>query len=101
MDLALPEPPCQASLYRYCFATKDEPSRLLFANPIGPGRSNLRVRLSLDEGKTWPHGKLISIGSAAYFCLARLVDKRVGIVYERDNYRRISFPAFSVDWLER
>lgn len=101
MDLALPEPPCQASLYRYSFDTKDETSRLLFANPIGPGRSNLRVRLSLDEGRTWPHGKLISIGSTAYSCMARLPGGQVGIIYERDNYQRISFSAFPVDWLEQ
>lgn len=100
MDMALPEPPCQASLYRYSFATKDEPSRLLFANPIGPGRSNLRVRLSLDEGRTWPHGKLISMGSAAYSCMARLPGNRVGIIYERENYQRISFSAFSISSLE-
>lgn len=101
MDRALPEPPCQASLYRYSFAGAGEPSRLLFANPIGPGRSNLRVRLSLDEGRTWPHGKLISAGSAAYSCMARLPDNHVGIVYERDNYRRISFSTFPVDQMER
>ncbi|MDP6468801.1 MAG: sialidase family protein [Pirellulaceae bacterium] len=101
MDKALPEPPCQASLYRYSFAAKDEPSRLLFANPIGPGRSNLRVRLSLDEGRTWPHGKLISVGSTAYSCMARLPDDRVGIIYERANYQRISLSTFPVDSLER
>jgi len=98
---ALPEPPCQASLYRYSFATNDEPSRLLFANPIGPGRANLRVRMSLDEGRTWPHGKLIAIGSTAYSCIARLADNQVGIIYERSNYQRISFSAVPVDWLSR
>lgn len=100
MDPALPEPPCQASLYRYSFATKDEPSRLLFANPIGPGRSNLRVRLSLDEGRTWPHGRLISVGSAAYSCMARLPNDRLGIIYERGNYQRISFSAITLDSLQ-
>lgn len=100
MDLALPEPPCQASLYRYSFAGNDDKSRMLFANPIGPGRSNLRVRLSLDEGRTWPHGKLIAIGSAAYSCMARLPNDRVGIIYERHNYQRISFSEFPVDSLE-
>jgi sialidase-1 len=99
MDAALPEPPCQASLYRYSFATNGEPSRLLFANPIGPGRANLLVRLSLDEGRTWPHGKLIAIGSTAYSCMARLPGDHVGIIYEHSNYQRISFSTFPVDWL--
>lgn len=99
MDRALPEPPCQAGLYRFSFRTDDEPSRLLFSNPIGPGRANLRVRMSLDEGRTWPHGKLICIGSTAYSCMARLPEDRVGIIYERNNYRQISFSAFPVNWL--
>ncbi len=99
MDPALPEPPCQASLYRYSFAENGEPSRILFANPAGRGRSNLRVRMSLDEGRTWPVSKLVASGSAAYSCMARLADGRVGIVYERNNYGQISFAAFSLDWL--
>lgn len=101
MDPALPDPPCQASLYRYSFGSDDEPSRLLFANPIGPGRSNLRVRLSHDEGRTWPHGKLIAIGSTAYSCMARLPGNRVGVIYERGNYQRLSFSAFLVNLLEQ
>ncbi|MCA9069258.1 MAG: exo-alpha-sialidase [Planctomycetaceae bacterium] len=99
MDVALPEPPCQASLYRYSFATNVEPSRLLFANPIGPGRANLRIRLSLDEGRTWPQGKLVAVGPAAYSCIARLPGNRVGIVYEGGNYQRISFSSFPIDEL--
>ena len=100
MDAALPEPPCQASLYRYSSGTNANQDRLLFANPIGPGRSNLRVRLSRDEGQTWPYGKLISVGSTAYSCMTKLPDGKVGIVYERNNYQQISFSTFSVDWLE-
>ena len=99
MDAALREPPCQASLYRYSFAAHGEPSRLLFANPIGPGRANLRVRLSLDEGRTWPHGKLIAVGPAAYSCMARLPGNRVGIVFESGNYQRIGFSAFLINEL--
>ncbi len=99
MDPALPEPPCQASIYRYSFPAKDEPGYILFANPAGRGRSNLRVRLSLDEGLTWPVSKLLARGSAAYSCMARLPDGRVGIVFERNNYKQISFATFSLDWL--
>lgn len=99
MDLALPEPPCQASLFRYSFASDEEPSRLLFANPIGPGRSFLRVRLSLDEGRTWPQGKLIYDGSAAYSCIARLPHDRVGIIFEADRYQRLCFSTFPIQEL--
>lgn len=97
IDPALPEPPCQASLLRYSFGSTEEPSRLLFANPIGPGRMHLRIRLSLDEGKTWPQGKLIYAGEAAYSCMVRLPMNQVGIVYERDRYKNISFCAISLE----
>jgi sialidase-1 len=96
MDPALPEPPCQASLYRVSF----EPSVLLFANPGGSGRSNLKVRLSDDEGRTWSASKVLETGSAAYSCMTNLPDGRCGIVYERNNYGQISFAAFSIDWLK-
>ena len=97
IDSALPEPPSQASLYGYTSAANGEPSRLLFANPIGPGRADLHVRLSLDEGRTWPHGKLIAIGSTAYSCMARLPGNHVGVIFERSNYQWISFSKFPVD----
>ena len=101
MDRALNEPPCQASLFRYSFAKNGEFSRILFANPVGPGRSNLRVRVSYDEGRTWPHAKLVSLDSAAYSCMVRLPNDRVGVIYERDNYRKIAFCEFPIRWLEK
>lgn len=91
MDPALPEPPCQASLYRYAFGGQGEKGALFFANPAGPGRSNLTIRLSRDEGRTWEPGRLVVPGSAAYSCMARLRDGRLGIVYEGDHYGRLGF----------
>ena len=96
MDRSLPEPPCQAALFRHRFAQDSEPGWLLFANPAGPGRAKLRLQLSLDEGRSWPHSKVIYPGAAAYSCMAKLSDTRIGIVYERDNYQRISFSAIDV-----
>lgn len=100
MDFVLTEPPCQASLYRYSFAENGEKSRILFANPAGSGRSNLKIRLSYDEGRTWPVSKLVAPGSAAYSCMARLPDGRLGVIFERNNYGKLSFAAVALDWLE-
>ena len=95
-DKRLIEPVCQASFIRY----SDSPSRLLFSNPASrEGRQRMTVRLSYDEGKTWPVHKQIYIGSAAYSCLTVLPDSRVGMLYERDNYGKITFAAFTLDWL--
>ena len=73
---------------------------LLFANPAGSTRTNLTVRMSHDEGRTWPVSKLLVAGPAAYSCLTRLPDGRVGAIIETLGYRKLSFVAFELNWLE-
>ncbi len=99
LDEALVEPVCQASLLRYSFAGKDQKSRLLFANPASTGRQLMTVRISYDEGRTWPVSKLIYAGSAAYACLTKLPDESIGLLVERDGYRKITFARFDLGWL--
>lgn len=73
----LPDPTCMASLIRH------PRGLLLFANPADPKRrTNLTVRASRDDGKTWNAGRLLDARPAAYSCLAILKDGRVGILYE-------------------
>lgn len=99
-DAALIEPVCQASFLRYTWAETGGRSRLLFSNPASKTtRHRMTVRLSYDEGKTWPVSKLIHAGSAAYSCLAVLPDGRIGLLYERDGYKKITFARFSLEWL--
>ena len=75
-------------------------SRLLFTNPATPsGRHHMTVRLSEDEGRTWPVAKLIYAGSAAYSCLTVLPNGDVGLIFERDNYGKLSFLRFSINVL--
>lgn len=99
MDPVLPEPPCQASLFRYQFASSDQPSVLLFANPAGNGRKLLTVRVSHDEGRTWATSKPLVAGLAAYSCMARLPDGRVGTIVETAGTMKLSFTAFDLQWL--
>ena len=97
------EPTCQASLLRYSYASmKNEQDRsiLLFCNPASKGRENLTIRASFDEGKTWPVSKVIEPGPAAYSCMTRLKDGRIGVIYEGEDYGTLTFVAFPVDWLE-
>jgi len=100
-DSALPEPICQASFLRYSMAGKGGgKNMLLFSNPASKtSRSRMTVRASFDEGKTWPVAKLIYSGSAAYSCLTVLPDQSVGLLYERDGYKRISFARIPIEWL--
>ncbi len=102
-DPFLVEPICQASLLRY--PTPRGPSRLLFSNPAHaePGqRQDMTVRMSEDEGKTWPIRQVLWPGPAAYSCLAVLSDGTIACLFEAGDqhpYERIVLARFSLDWL--
>lgn len=100
-DPALIEPVCQASMIRLLTSSKegDTSRRLLFSNPASKKRDRMTVRLSEDGGQTWPVSRTIYPGSSAYSCLVELDDHSIGLLYERDKYRQITFERFSVDWL--
>jgi sialidase-1 len=101
-DRALVEPPAQASLIRLTQRPSDDLNRLLFANPAAPRRERMTVRLSHDEGATWPIARLIHDGPAAYSSLVVLPDTSIGLLYERGTaspYERITFTRFSLAYL--
>lgn len=61
-DEALIEPQCQASLIRYPGANPDGSVWMLFSNPASKsGRERMTVRLSPDEGRTWPLSRVCSM----------------------------------------
>jgi len=90
-------PTCQSSIHRYSLKPKQI---ILYCGPGGPGRNNMTIRVSYDEGKTWPLSKVIYAGSAAYSDLVVLPDGTIGCLYERDNYGKITFARFTLEWLD-
>jgi sialidase-1 len=101
-DAALIEPVCQASLICAVRAGKKSDGRLLFSNPADTKRMRMTVRLSSDDGKTWPVAKVLHPGPAAYSSLTVLRDGTIGILYERgdkSSYERITFARFPLAWL--
>ena len=101
-DPTLIEPVCQASLIRHTWPEGERPGRLIFSNPAsGKSRHRLTVRVSNDEGKSWPVGRMLVEGSAAYSSLVALPDGTIGCLLERDNYRRITFARFNLAWLTK
>jgi len=101
-DAGLLEPRCQGSLQVLTDGTSRDKNRLLFANPASLQRENLTVRLSYDEGRTWPVARQIHAGPAAYSCLTILSDQTAACLYERGEkkaYEKISFARFNVEWL--
>ena len=101
-DAALIEPVCQASILRYDFADATKGPVLLFSNPASTKREKMTVRLSYDQGKTWPVAKQLHAGLAAYSCLTVLPDKSIGCLYERGEksaYEKITLAIFPLEWL--
>jgi sialidase-1 len=84
---------------------KDDPAAhgkavLLFSNPaVTKGRTHGTVRLSTDDGATWPVSRELVPGDFAYSCLAVLPDRSVVCLYEADGYKRIALVRFTIDWL--
>ncbi len=97
IDDALIEPVCQASLISL------GKGRLLFSNPADTKRVRMTVRLSRNDGQSWPVARVVHKGPAAYSSLASLKDGRIGLLYERGESRAydvITFARFDRRWLE-
>jgi len=105
---ALPECPCQAAIARHA-PDKEGRTLLLFSNPDNQGekfgvleRTRMTVRLSYDEGSTWPVKRLIHAGPSSYSSLVSLPDGNIGLLFEGGNTHRrewIRFVRFSPEWL--
>jgi sialidase-1 len=99
-DATLIEPICQASLTA-AFGQNDK-LQLYFSNPATTSaRRLLTVRVSEDEGKSWPRSLVLHKGPSAYSCLAPLPDGQLGCLYEggaMSAYEKIIFSRFSRDF---
>ncbi len=95
------DPGNNASIIRYT-AIQDgyDKNRLLFSNTkMTKGRSNMTVRISYDEGKTWSEGKTIYPGSAGYSSMTIMKNGDIGLFFEKEEYTENVFASFSLDWL--
>ncbi len=101
-DQTLVEPVCQASLVRYRPDRRGD-RRLLFSNPAHrDARVRLTIRLSEDDGRSWPAARVLESGPSAYSSLAILADGTIGALYERGGehpYEKITFARLSFGWL--
>jgi sialidase-1 len=91
-DKSLFDPHCEASLLALPTVSKNEliPPAWLYCAPAGPKRRNLTIRVSRDEGRTWPGSFLLRKGDGQYTSMAVLADGRIGVLYdcwEDDNYQ--------------
>jgi len=99
-DPQLPDPICQGSILTIA-QKKGRPFTLAFSNAADiKNRDNLTIRISQDDGRTWPITIPVDNGASAgespkdftaYSDLVLLDSKHLGIVYERKDYSQIVF----------
>lgn len=94
---SIPDPVCQGSILRLSTTNDSNASRLIHANAANSSsRNNMTLRISYDEGQTWPASNQVYAGGSAYSALAPLASGEVGLLFEIDNYARIDFVRRSV-----
>jgi sialidase-1 len=117
-DQALLEPICMGSILRYDWpsAGSTTAGRILFANPdnlehlMTPqqrfrDRKRLTVKVSPDDGRTWPQSRVIENGPSGYSDLGRLADGTILCLYECGQVERmfddryIMLASFDEAWL--
>jgi sialidase-1 len=97
--------PVACAIERYTLKSAgDDRDCILWTGPKGPGRSNLVVLTSYDEGRTFVDERLIWDQEAAYSDLTILKDRTVGVLWERgekSGYQFITFTRFNREFLQR
>lgn len=104
-DKNLPDPVCQGSILT--IGKKKTKNILAFCNAADTARrDNLTLRISFDDGKTWQKNILLDKNInpyqdprkdyTAYSDIVKLGKKKIGVLYEKDNYSQIVFTV--VKW---
>lgn len=112
------EPICMASIARLNGAAPGGKTRLVFANPhnldradgklvpgTGRDRKNVTIKLSLDDGATWPTSRVLEPGKSGYSDLAVAADNTIYCFYERGSSdgnfatQHLTVARFNVEWL--
>lgn len=84
---ALIESTCMASIHKHIYHENgQEKNILLFSNPnTKKGRHHMTLKVSFDDGKTWPETYWILLdegNSRGYSCITSIDENTIGILYE-------------------
>lgn len=118
VDEELLEPICMGSIIRLPAGPARQRNRILFANPhsdeprdparpeANHKRQNVSVKLSYDEGETWPVMKSLEPGISGYSDLAVGPDGTIYCIYENGspsgsgyNVKYLTVARFNLEWL--
>ena len=96
LDRSLPCPTCQASILHL------SGREAIFSNPASNRRTNLTIRWSDNDGRTWRHSRVLNAGPSGYSDLAVTEDGHLLCLYEcgtKAYNERITITRFSRQWL--
>ncbi|KAB2379948.1 sialidase family protein [Actinomadura montaniterrae] len=96
------DPGCNGDEISYALPSSGTPpltDTALHSNNAATGRTDLTVRLSRDDGSSWPQEALLKPGTAGYSAMAVLADGSVGDLYEIGDTGGIVFTRFTLPWL--
>ena len=98
----LVDPTCQASIVRVNLGDGGGQGGVVFCNAASLRRDHATVRLSRDDGNTWPVARLIHGGPSAYSDLAVTKDGTILCLLENGSkrpYEKLTLARFNLDWL--
>ncbi len=94
------EPICQASLRASMWKTDSTRQFLFFSNPFDSlKRINMTIKVSLNEGNSWPISKVLHPGPSAYSDLAIIKSNKVACLFEAGDehpYEKIVFTLIPI-----
>ena len=96
LERSLPCPTCQGSIL------STAAGEVIFSNPSADTRTNLTVRLSIDQGRTWAASRVLEAGPAGYSDLAAIQGGHFLCLYECGTklyHEKIAIARFSLAWL--
>lgn len=98
-------PICQASIQRFTKNDTYTKNRLIFSNPANEVvRRVMTLKISYDEGNTWPVSRVLYKGPSVYSDLCVLPNMTICCIFERgykDLCERTTFVQFNLDWLSQ
>lgn len=90
-----------AAAMRYSRVSEgDDLNRIVWTGPRGPDRTNLVVRASYDEGQSYGRERLLYDGYSGYSDLTLLQDRSMGVLFETNEARSLTFSSFNHEFFE-
>ncbi|MBR2315150.1 MAG: exo-alpha-sialidase [Clostridia bacterium] len=98
-DENLPQPICQNSVIK--IENADKPYVVFLNAADKKERKCGTVRLSEDDGETFPYSRVLKEDSFVYSSMTLLPDGNIGVLFEPDlECQNIWFTKFSLDWIK-